>query len=87
MANQNASADSGVGLMNIFECDVCGRKCSRIHHCVTCGTDTSACDDCAGYEWDAYGEDPDPLLVPDDSREREDEERRRYFDNHDRSEP
>jgi ribosome-binding protein aMBF1 (putative translation factor) len=87
VANENASADSGVGLMNIFECDVCGRKCSRIHHCVTCGTDTAACDDCAGYEWDAYGEDPDPLLVPDDSREREDEERRRYFDNHDRSEP
>jgi hypothetical protein len=49
--------------------------------------DTVCCDDCAGYDWDAYGGYPDPLLVPDDPRERDDEERRRYFDSHDRSEP
>jgi hypothetical protein len=70
-----------------YDCDVCGRACSRIHHCVTCGTDTSVCDFCAGYDWNAYDEGPDPLLVPDDPREREDEERRHWFDQHYRSEP
>jgi hypothetical protein len=48
-----------------YECDCCARACSRLHHCVAYGTDTSACDFCAGYDWEAYGEDADPLLVPD----------------------
>ena len=73
--------------MAAYDCDCCGRKCSRTHALVAYGMDTVCCDDCAGYDWDAYGEDPDPLLVPDDPHEREDEERRRYFDNHDRREP
>lgn len=52
--------------MTIYECDCCGRSCSRIHHCVAAGgTDTSACDECYGYEFAAYGEAPDPLLVKD----------------------
>jgi hypothetical protein len=70
-----------------YQCDCCGRECTRIHHCVTCGTDTSACDFCASYDWAAYDEDADPLLVPDDPQERADEEQRRYFEQHDRSEP
>lgn len=73
--------------MTICECDCCGRACSRIHHCVAYGIDTSACDFCVDYDWKAYGEDPDPLLVPNDPQEREYEERRRYFDQHGRSEP
>jgi hypothetical protein len=51
--------------MTPYDCDVCGRKCSRTHALVTYGTDTVCCDNCASYDWDAYGEDPDPLLVPD----------------------
>jgi hypothetical protein len=50
-------------MMNPFECDCCGRKCSRLHCCVAYGTDTAACDDCAGYDAEAYGEDADPLLT------------------------
>ena len=48
-----------------YECDVCGRQCSRIHYCVAYGTETCACDDCAGYEPEAYDEEPDPLLTDD----------------------
>ena len=51
--------------MQTFECDCCGRKCSRVHYCVAYGTDTAACDDCAGYDWAAYDEQPDPLLTDD----------------------
>jgi len=52
-----------------YQCDCCGRFCSRIHTCQQYGMDTSACDDCAGYEWMAYDEDADPLLYPDDPQE------------------
>jgi hypothetical protein len=46
------------------QCDVCGRHCSRIHQGMAYGMDTSACDDCWGYEWEAYDEEPDPVLHP-----------------------
>ena len=46
-----------------YQCDVCGRQCSRIHCSVVCGTDTTACDDCAGYDWEAYDEDEDLTLA------------------------
>jgi hypothetical protein len=48
--------------MTIYQCDCCGRLCSRIHRLQAYGMDCSACDDCAGYEWQAYDEDADPLL-------------------------
>ena len=51
--------------VRIHSCDVCGRPCTRIHHCVAYGTDTAACDDCAGYEPADYDEQPDPLLTDD----------------------
>lgn len=44
------------------QCDCCGRRASRLHRLVCYGTDTAACDECAGYDWEAYGEDRDPLL-------------------------
>lgn len=73
--------------MTIYECDCCGRKCSRIHHCVAYGTDTSACDLCVEYDWEAYDEDADPVLFPPDPREEEYEARGAWFDQHDRREP
>lgn len=45
-----------------YQCDVCGRQCSRIHCSVVCGTDTAACDDCAHYDWEAYDEAADSVL-------------------------
>ena len=40
-----------------YQCDVCGRITLRTHHLVAAGgTDTIACDDCAGYDAEAYGE-------------------------------
>ena len=50
-------------MATIHECDVCGRKCSRIHHGEAHGMDCSACDECAGYEPEAYDEEADPLLM------------------------
>ena len=51
--------------MTIWQCDCCGRACSRIHHFVAYGCDTSCCDECAGVEPEAYDEEPDPLLTDD----------------------
>lgn len=39
-----------------MQCDCCGRRTARLHHLVAYGLDTSACDDCAGYDAAAYGE-------------------------------
>lgn len=50
--------DYGIGVVS---CDVCGRFCSRTHRLVAYGTDTICCDDCFGYDAEAYGEAPDPL--------------------------
>lgn len=52
-----------------YECDICGRACSRSHAMVAYNMDTICCDDCAGYEWEAYNEDPDPMLYPEDPLE------------------
>jgi hypothetical protein len=41
---------------NLHSCDVCGRPCKRLHFSITCQTDTYACDECAGYDPEAYGE-------------------------------
>lgn len=49
--------------MKPYECDVCGRACSRTHRLWAYGTETIACDACAGYEPEAYDELPDPLLT------------------------
>ena len=69
--------------MQIYQCDVCGRHCSRIHHGEAYGGDVSTCDDCAHYEWEAYDEDADPMLYPEDPKEIEDEARRKWHDQHD----
>lgn len=65
-----------------YQCDCCGRMCSRIHRLVAYGTDTSACDDCMDYDYAAYDEDRDFVLHPIDPREEEDEARRRWWDQH-----
>lgn len=77
----------GSAMATIYQCDVCGRHCSRLHKFVACGLEGASCDDCYQYDTSAYDEDPDPLLYPEDPKEREDEERRAYFDQHDRREP
>lgn len=48
--------------MTIYECDCCGRSCSRPHRLIAYGLDTLACDECAHYDWEAYDEDEDPVL-------------------------
>ena len=65
--------------MMTYSCDVCGRQCSRIHTFGCYGMDTAACDDCAGYEWEAYDEDADPLLYPEDLKERAYQEREPHW--------
>lgn len=50
--------------MQIYQCDICARHCSRIHCCEAYGIETGACDDCFDYEWEAYDEPADPLLYP-----------------------
>ena len=47
-----------------YQCDVCGRFCSRIHHTEAYGMDCSACDDCYDYDYEAYDEPADPVLHP-----------------------
>ena len=47
-----------------YDCDLCGHACSRIHRFVAYGMDCAACDDCVGYDWEACGEDHDPVLHP-----------------------
>ena len=59
--------------MTIYQCDVCGRHCYRLHMCEAYGTETALCDDCYDYEWEAYDEPADPLLYPFDPRELEDQ--------------
>lgn len=39
-----------------MSCDCCGRLTDRLHYCVAYGTDTAACDQCYGYDAEAYGE-------------------------------
>jgi hypothetical protein len=40
-------------------CDCCGRGTNRLHHLVAYGDmDCDACDACAAYDAEAYGEDP-----------------------------
>lgn len=73
--------------MSAYSCDTCGRLCSRTHRVFAYGMEAVCCDLCVDYDHDAYDEDPDPLLYPEDPKEREDEERRAYFDQHDRREP
>jgi hypothetical protein len=46
---------------------------NRLHHCVAYGTDTSACDECYGYEAEAYDEPAAEYLDPDRAREDRDE--------------
>ena len=58
-----------------YECDLCSRKCSRHHPFQAYGLEGYACDDCIGYDWEAYDEDADPLLYPPDPREAEDFDR------------
>jgi hypothetical protein len=43
--------------MTPYDCDCCGRRCSRTHVLVAYGMDTVCCDNCADYDWNAYGED------------------------------
>jgi len=50
--------------MSSYDCDCCGRACSRIHHLVAYGGDVDCCDDCCSYDWEAYGENHDPVLHP-----------------------
>lgn len=38
------------------QCDVCQRMTTRIHHTEVTGVDTSVCDECCGYDADAYDE-------------------------------
>jgi ribosome-binding protein aMBF1 (putative translation factor) len=46
-----------------YQCDECGRHCSRPHRLQAYGMDCLVCDECADYDWEAYDEEPDPLLV------------------------
>jgi ribosome-binding protein aMBF1 (putative translation factor) len=49
----------GVAVMYRWaSCDCCGRSTNRLHHGFTCGTEYSACDECAQYDWYGYGEEP-----------------------------
>jgi Zn finger protein HypA/HybF involved in hydrogenase expression len=43
----------------MFECDCCGKRVHRLHHVEAYGLETFACDECAGYDAAAYGEDED----------------------------
>ena len=49
-------------------CDVCGRLTTRLHCCVAYGTDTAACDECYGYDAEAYDEPPGEYRSPSDER-------------------
>lgn len=40
------------------QCDVCQRMTTRIHHTEVTGVDTSVCDECCKYDWEAYDELP-----------------------------
>lgn len=73
--------------MTPYSCDCCGRLCSRTHQVEASGMEGYACDDCCSYDWEAYGEDADPLLYPEDPEQRAYEERRAFFERHDRGEP
>lgn len=46
-----------------YQCDVCGRMATRLHHLLAGGTETIACDYCTGYDPSAYDEPPDPALL------------------------
>jgi hypothetical protein len=41
-----------------MQCDCCARLTDRLHYCVAYGLDTAACDQCSGYEAEAYDEPP-----------------------------
>lgn len=40
------------------QCDICTRMTTRVHHCTVTGIDTTACDECFGYDYGAYDEAP-----------------------------
>jgi hypothetical protein len=45
-------------MTNWMQCDCCARMTNRLHCCVAYGMDTSACDQCCGYDAEAYDEPP-----------------------------
>ena len=53
-----------------WQCDGCGKFCSRTHNAVSCGCEGTFCDTCFGYDWAAYDEAPDPVLHPELETER-----------------
>jgi len=47
----------------MMTCDACGTKCSRLHNKIAFGMECSICDYCAGYDAEAYGDEPDDVLA------------------------
>jgi ribosome-binding protein aMBF1 (putative translation factor) len=48
----------------MYDCDICGKPTRRTHFSISYGLDTYACDECAGYDPEAYGEEPDTETDP-----------------------
>lgn len=40
------------------QCDACARMTTRVHRTIAAQTETTACDECFGYDPAAYGEEP-----------------------------
>jgi hypothetical protein len=61
---------------------------NRLHHCGAYGTEYCACDNCAHYDADAYGEPPALYLDEQiDPQEQEEHERRIAYRWHTETEP